>query len=160
MTSDVLQYDILESLRSASERTYTARIDSALLKRIDGNFDASASSFWFRFFGEVDFYAGQFDCLTDVTLQLALADDGKADPELADSVLSRLAKRPAWGEHVAMLESPNVDAILIKYENTRCESAPRVPSAKENERLAIIRAAFADMLASRCDGDCCWSLVG
>jgi len=146
MTSDILQYEILESRPSANERTFTARIDSELLNRMDGDFDASASSFWFRFFGEVDFYAGQFEGLTDVTLHLALSDDGKTDLELAGSVLSRLAKRAAWGEHVAMLESSNVDAILITFENVGSESAPRIPSAEESERLAIVRAAFTDML--------------
>jgi len=146
MTSDILDYKIFESAVKTDARTYTATIDFRLLQCFKDNFGANASSFWFRFFGEVDFRANRFDTLTDVTLHLVLGDDAKADLELAASVLTRLSKRAAWGEHSAMLSSANVDAIYITCENLKPDDTPRIPSADEAERLAMIRNAFADML--------------
>ena len=125
---------------------YTVRLDSRLLKEVDQNFEVSAGSLWFRFFGEIDAIANQFESLVDVTFHLALADDEEIDRKFGESVLSRLSKRAAWGEHVDMLTSPNIDAISISYENLTSEEEVRLPTTEERDRLEQIDAAFKNML--------------
>jgi len=146
MTGCVLHFEIFESLKENDSRTYTAMIDSELLHSFQKSFDANSSSFWFRFFGEVEFHASRLDTLTDVTLHLALQDESEIDRELAASILSRLSHRSVWRQHVAMLASPNIDAIYITSENFKVDEVPRALSEDEAKRLMMIRGAFNDML--------------
>jgi len=129
-----------------TSRSFTVKLDSELIIEIDRNFDVSAGSFWFRFFGEVDAIANQFECLTDVTFHLALSDDLNIDRTFGEAVLSRLSKRSAWGEHTDMLTSSQIDAIYISYENLTADEEFRLPTPEERERLDTIDAAFQNML--------------
>ncbi len=142
----VLEYEIVEKITAKNATTFRANIDVQLLQRLSQSFDAGAASFWFRFFGEVNFHAQRFDGLTDVTFHIALTDEAREQRSLAAPVITRLSKREAWGDHVPLLDSPNVDAIYITSENLKADEVPRIPTKPEAERLAAIRAAFADML--------------
>ena len=149
MSDEILQFEIVETKKTTSERTFTALVDAQTVQRCLTDFDATAASFWFRFFGEVDFHAGNFEGLTDVTLELSLSDDAR---ELADaaSALARLSNRTAWGQHVAMLGSAKIDAIYIKCEDFRADEVFRPLQPDEAQRLESMRAAFSGMLL---DGD-------
>jgi len=141
-----IQIHSTEIIKNA--RTFTVRLDSQLLNEVDQNFDVSARSFWFRFFGEVDAIANQFEGLVDVTFHLALADDEGVDRKFGESVLARLSKRHAWGEHVEMLASPQINAIYITSENLSSEENVRLPTREEQDRLETMNAAFQNMLDS------------
>ena len=142
----MIDFEIISTEVEKNSRAFTVKLDSRLLIEIDRRFDSNARSFWFRFFGEIDAIANQFECLTDITFHLALADDPDIDPKLGESVLSRLSKRTAWGEHTNMLTSPQIDGIYISFENHTADEEFRLPTPEERERLDKIDAAFRNML--------------
>jgi len=146
MTDRAIEFQIHSTHVKKNFRIYTVSLDPDLIEKLDRNFDACSQSFWFRFFGEVDALATQFECPTDVTFHLALGDDSKEGRVRAESVLTRLSKRPAWGDHVDMLASPNIDAISISVDSLNDSDAPRLPSSEENERLKAMGTAFEQML--------------
>lgn len=149
MSDEILQFEIVETEKATSERTFTALIDALTVQRCSTDLEATAASFWFRFFGEVDFHAANFESLTDVTLTLSLAEDARDLPAAA-AALTRLSNRAAWGQHVAMLGSAKIDAIYIKCENFRADEVFRPLQPDEAQRLESMRTAFSGMLL---DGD-------
>jgi hypothetical protein len=145
MSDQNLQFEIVETEKTTSERTFTACIDTPTIEACSTDFDTTAASLWFRFFGEVNFHANKFTCRSDVTLGLSLTDEARAHEDAA-SALSKLSHRTAWSQHTSMLGSSKIDAIYIKCENIKPDEVFRELRAEEVKRLDSMRAAFTGML--------------